>query len=774
MIRRDGAAHPRTRPRAVSLAVAAAAALALAAPVGAQQAPPPKEAWPSRAASVPVRYVIDADLRTVGTDEHPRHIKGTQLVHWTNTAGDAANSLYLHLYANAFRNTRSTFFREFLRDGGKVPEDMVFGGIDVSRIALLDRPLQFEYVQPDDGNADDRTVIRVKLEEPVDSNTAIALRIEFTTELPSVFRRMGASRDFVMAAQWYPKLGRYLGRDAKHPNLRDGWYCHQYHAATEFAADFADYEVELTVPAAWKTGATGAIDGKPAEDGPAGTRTEFWKARSVVDFAWTASPRFVTEERTIHPAAAPGGDRTSDPVADEVAWVRRLLDLTEEDARLPPVKVRLLLQPEHTAQADRHFDAARIALGTFGAWLGPYPYAELTIVDPAFGGESAGGMEYPQLVTAGTEVDSPRESQDPEHVIVHEIGHQWFMNLLASNEAEEAWLDEGLNSWCTVRALHLARGRAAAVTRVLGHPFTTELPYTFPGLHAGWPDVLRLPSWSHPPDLEVFRLWRDLPVLAATDSWRWRDDPVLPARRSYLRNAPWDRMVRPAWEYADRGSYRANAYPRPVLFVETLARTLVSDHGPEEGERRLLRALRGYARSQRFRHPRGEDFLAAFREHAGLDPAPYWAALAESTGLLDYSIEDVTDAADPVLRGWTEEGGARRLVPEGEVTKPRKVRERVRIRRRGEVVVPVVLKVRLAGHDRHEVREWDGVDRYRDFTFDGKVREVRIDPDRVFLQDARLSDNSWVERANVQPGVKWSVQALLWLENALTSWGRFF
>lgn len=769
---------------------AAAAALVAAAALGAPhaeaqqasqdpQAPPaapPKEtreAWPSRAREVPVRYAMTAELRSVGADPSPRHIKGTQHVHWTNTAPDAAGSLYLHLYANAFRNTRSTFFREFLRDGGEVPEDMVFGGIEIQRITLLDRPLEWEFVQPDDGNADDRTVARVKLDEPVEPGTGIALRIEFTTELPSVFRRMGASRDFVMAAQWYPKLGRYLGREAPVPHLREGWYCHQYHATTEFAADFADYDVELTVPLAWKTGATGSVE-SPWTDESGGRRGETWRARSVVDFAWTASPRFLESKRTIDPAAPAHGDVFADPVASEIAWVRRLLDLSEEESRLPPVTVRLLLQPEHAAQAERHFEAARAALGMFGAWLGPYPYPELTIVDPAYGGESSGGMEYPQLVTAGTEIDATRASQQPEHVIVHEIGHQWFMNLLASNEAEEAWLDEGLNSWCTARVLHKAYGPATAVTKVLGHRFPTELPYTFPGLHAGWPEALRLPKWSHPPDLEAFRLWRDFPVLAASDAWRYRDDPILPARRSYLRNARWDEMVRAGWEYVDRGSYRANAYPRPMLFVETLARTLVRDHGREEGERRLLRALRGYGRAQRFRHPRGEDFLAAFRDHAGLDPAPYWSALAKTTGLLDYAIEQVTETTDPVLAGWTDDGGTKRLVAAGEDRRPRKLRTTVLVRRRGEVVVPVVVSARVSGAEVPVERLWDGVERWRTFTFDGKLREVRIDPDRVFLQDARLSDNAWVDRPNAQPAVKWSVQGLLWLENALTAWGRFF
>ncbi len=123
------------------------------------------------------------------------------------------------------------------------------------------------------------------------------------------------------------------------------------------------------------------------------------------------------------------------------------------------VNVTVLLQPEHRDQADRHFRAAKEALGLYGLWLGPYPYRQLTVVDPPFGGRAAGGMEYPQLITAGTRIDSPIETQSPEGVTLHEVGHQWFMNLLATNEAEEAWLDEGMNTYFTQVFLDLAYGQ---------------------------------------------------------------------------------------------------------------------------------------------------------------------------------------------------------------------------------------------------------------------------------------------------------------------------
>jgi Aminopeptidase N len=127
--------------------------------------------------------------------------------------------------------------------------------------------------------------------------------------------------------------------------------------------------VSLTVPAGWPVGATGVQ--RELRDNADGTATHRYYQEDVHDFAWTTSPDYVVRTaRFEHP-------------------------------RLPPVEMRLLLQPEHSAQANRHFDATRTTLKYYGEWFGPYPYGHITIVDPAFQ-SGAGGMEYPTLFTAGT------------------------------------------------------------------------------------------------------------------------------------------------------------------------------------------------------------------------------------------------------------------------------------------------------------------------------------------------------------------------------------
>ena len=121
--------------------------------------------------------------------------------------------LWFHLYLNAFKNSKSTFFRE---SGGQLRGDQMaagkWGWIDVTSMKLADgRDLlasrRFEH--PDDDNGEDQTVMRVQLPDPVPPGGSATLDIDFTAQLPQVFARTGYRRDFYMVGQWFPKLGVY-------------------------------------------------------------------------------------------------------------------------------------------------------------------------------------------------------------------------------------------------------------------------------------------------------------------------------------------------------------------------------------------------------------------------------------------------------------------------------------------------------------------------------------------------------------------------------------
>src|SRR6266540_2572823 len=341
-------------------------------------------------------YKIDVQLK-LDDKQRPKHLEGVERLTWLNHSQDTISELQFHLYLNAFKNEKSTFFEE---SGGQLRGDEfqpgAWGWIDVNKMKLAggeDLTSKIEFIHPDDDNSDDQTVIRVPLGKPVKPGEKIALDIKFTAQLPRVFARTGYWASFALVGQWFPKIGVWESAGERR-RATPGWNCHQFHATSEFYADFGNYDVTMTVPAAYKSkiGATGVM--KSERDNQDGTVTYNFVQDNVHDFAWTVDTNYLIVKRRFK-----ADEHVTDSEIND--WSSRL-NLPVDRIAITDVDVTALIQPEHRDQIDRHFKAAFNAIKYFGLWYGNYPYNTLTIVDPPYNGGGAGGMEYPTFITAGT------------------------------------------------------------------------------------------------------------------------------------------------------------------------------------------------------------------------------------------------------------------------------------------------------------------------------------------------------------------------------------
>jgi hypothetical protein len=372
-----------------------------------------------------VEYHIDVRL-----DAEKKTLHGEQTVTWTNPGAKTVSEIYFNLYPNAFESPLTTFMRESggrLRNDRATPESV--GGITLRSIIdedgenLLPR---LQYVSPDDGNPHDRTLARLRLSQPVPPGGSVTLRMKFDVKLPRVFARMGYAGDFVMAGQWYPKIAVYETRGTR-GRKQEGWNAHQYHGNSEFYGDFGIFSVKIRVPENYKTAATGFLAEMPKIEN--GVKTYHYYADDVHDFAWAASPDFIYHEESY---AARG---------------------------IPGVRIKLYLDPLHAHLRERYMHAAKSSLAKYAEWYGAYPYSTLSIVVPPKGAGGAGGMEYPTLITAASaEEENPDLSL--ERTVVHEVGHQYWYGMVATNEFEEAWLDEGFTSYAEDKVMDAIYGIA--------------------------------------------------------------------------------------------------------------------------------------------------------------------------------------------------------------------------------------------------------------------------------------------------------------------------
>ena len=77
-------------------------------------------------------------------------------------------------------------------------------------------------------------------------------------------------------------------------------------------------------------------------------------------------------------------------------------------------------------------------------------------------------MEYPTYITLGSFRYFPKGVRTIESLVMHEFTHQYFMGMLASNEKEEAWLDEGFVTYFEDRTMEAKYGEDGSMISILG------------------------------------------------------------------------------------------------------------------------------------------------------------------------------------------------------------------------------------------------------------------------------------------------------------------
>jgi len=489
-----------------------------------------------------VAYDIDARY-----DAKSHALDATETLTYHNLTGQPLDSFPFHLYLNAFQPT-STWTREGKREGTRGQsfekwESKNNGAEEIRSfevVGLGDLTAQLQFIQPDDNNKDDRSVVQIHLPQPVPAGGYVQFRIKFHDQFPETLERTGWNRDFVLGGQWFPKVGVWW---------HGAWNCHQFHAYTEFFADFGVYDVKLTVPQYEVVGASGIeVSSTSNADG---TKTVTYHGEDIHDFAWTASPHYQIYNDTF-----PGS--------------------------MGPISIRIMLQPAHWSQAERHAKSVKDTLDRFERWYGPYPYKTLTVVDPDPGSQSY-GMEYPTFITAGTSWFAPAGNHsEPEGVIEHEFGHQYWYGMVATNEFEDAWMDEGINQYTE-----------AKVMDSIFSPSTSVLDIG--GMTAGERDVDRL---------------------------------------FYLPVADLDPMTRNGWQYANSNSYGGVTYGKTAAILLTLESVI--------GEDTMQRAMHTYFMRYRFTHPTKEDFLKTIEEVSGKDLRWYFNQAVYGTQVLDYEVYKIS------------------------------------------------------------------------------------------------------------------------------------
>ncbi len=516
-----------------------------AASAAAPAAPPPKAQPPATPAQRFPAYAIDAWI-----DPSSGSVTGTEVVEFPNDTGQPLLNFPFHLYLNAYR-PQSSYSQELRQEGWAPAHEALSGGSEISAISAEgygDLLPTLRYVSPDDSNPDDRTVAEVTLPRPLLSGDTVRFHIAFRDRLPRGGEAEAARQTVLFGAHWQPALGVFWNGQ---------WVCHQHLRSGDEFSGFATYDVDLTLPPAYTVGSSGMETGARLRAG--GAKTHRFHGAQLGDFAWAAAPDFL--------------------VRDEMF-----------PNRFGGVRLRVLARQGYATGQARLLSILRRAMQKFDEWYGPYPYGQITLVDPG-PGILDGAESFPMLLA----VDAPRwmpdwDHAEPEAEVVHQIGLQYWRDLAAPNGAEEPWLTEGLASYSESRVMASLFGESTSMLNAAT-------------IHSGDGEMLRVASIG------------------------------MPGYGSFTRRL---------WRLA--GGSESSMGGKTAAALSMLSSLI--------GEGEMRHALHEYFARYEFGHPNGANFLGTVEEISGRrDLEAYFAQVISGAGVLDYAVESLTSIPKDPARG---------------------------------------------------------------------------------------------------------------------------
>lgn len=374
-----------------------------------------------------VNYTIDVSL-----NDKDNTLDGFEKIEYINNSPDTLKFIWFHLWPNAYKNDKTAFSDQLLENG-----ITKFYFSDKEQKGYINR-LDFK-VNGITATVEDHPqhidIVKIILPAPLSPGQKTIITTSFHEKLPFNYSRGGYDGQSYQITQWYPKPAVY---DSK------GWHPMPYLDQGEFYSEFGSFDVTISIPKNYVVAATGELQNEEEKQwlqtkasfnwepvrlkekmkgGGFSTSVRFFpessnqsktlefKQTNVHDFAWFADKRFIVNHDTCHLASG------------------KVID------------VFTYYTPQEKEKWQYGIQFSKDAIHYYSDLVGEYPYNIVSVVQgPASFG---GGMEYPTIT-----IISPGEQlKDLDNTIAHEIGHNWFYGILASNERDYPWMDEGINTF---------------------------------------------------------------------------------------------------------------------------------------------------------------------------------------------------------------------------------------------------------------------------------------------------------------------------------------
>jgi len=365
---------------------------------------------------------------SVSLNDKEHELNGFANIQYINNSPDVLHKIVFHLYPNAYSSDKTAFAQQKLENRKtKFYFSKAEDRGQINNLAFQVNNKAVPFIE----NVEHPDLAEIKLNEALQPGDTIEITTPFNVKIPYNFSRLGRDGESYQISQWYPKPAVYD---------ENGWHPLPYLNEGEFYSNFGNYEVDITVPENYLVAATGelqteselkflkeaaqrtakgidfiqlkgAFDPMAFPASASTTKTLKYVQNKVVDFAWFADKRF----NVLNSSVTLASGKTVD------TWAF----FTNKNTKI-------------WAKATNYLDES---VAFFSKHVGEYPFNICTAVEGTL--VAGGGMEYPTITIIG----GAGNAQSLDRVIAHEVGHNWFQGILATNERAFPYLDEGINSY---------------------------------------------------------------------------------------------------------------------------------------------------------------------------------------------------------------------------------------------------------------------------------------------------------------------------------------
>ncbi len=408
-------------------------------------APGPKY-WQQR-----VDYVIRATLDTV-----KHQITGSERVTYHNNSPDKLTFLWFQLDQNIeAKDSRANLVKPALPKQVSpaarrfLLADTEEGGYTISGVRVVVRGANGKTTVQPAQTVMNGTVMRVNLPDTLRTGQTAQVEIDWSFVVPEGGNNGRGAKEKVKdgwlyeVAQWFPRASVY--------DDVSGWQTDQFLGQGEFYLNFGNYDVSVTVPR------NHIVDGTGVLQNPAEVLTAEQRARLAKAMTADAPVFIVAADEVMDPKTRPAGTgpltwRFKAENVRDFAWVSSKTYVWDAMGYKYPGETRTIalhsLYPRDAMPLWDKVSTKAIAqtMTTYGRMAFKYPYPKaVNVHGPVF------GMEYPMIAFCGARPNNGQFNDALERalisVTIHEVGHNWFPMIVASDERKWTWMDEGINSF---------------------------------------------------------------------------------------------------------------------------------------------------------------------------------------------------------------------------------------------------------------------------------------------------------------------------------------